>query len=344
MKKLKMCSILSAILAFSVLLSACGGSTSTSTESNSKSGDKKEYTIKVSYENQPGEPVDLAAHEWKRLAEEKSKGQIKMELYPSSQLGSKADMIEQMKLGTGVIQIADASFLMDYVPDIGILSAPYLADSYDDLQKLTKSEWFAGLDKELQGKGLHMVTTNWIYGDRHLITQKPIKKPSDLKGLKIRVPNNQLSIKTIEKMGATPTPMPLGEVYPAIAQGVIDGMENPLPVIHGSKVYENAKHVTLTGHVNMLLQWVAGQTFIETLPEDLVKVLKETGNEAGEFQNKSMLEVNEKLVEDLKKAGVTISEVDQPAFREAVKDIYSDVESWSPGLYEKVQKTIKEGK
>lgn len=322
-------------LCISMILVGCG-------KSEGASGKKDVYTIKIGYENQPGEPVDLAAQEWKKLAEEKSNGKIKIELYPSSQLGSKQDAIEQMKTGANIIHIADASFLMDYVPDIGILSAPYLSENYEDLFKVTDSDWFKGLEKDLQSQGLHIVSTKWIYGDRHLITTKEVKEPKDLKGLKVRVPSNPLSIKIMEKMGATATPLPLGEVYPSIAQGVIDGMENPLPVIQGSKVYEKAKFLSVTGHTNMIIQWIAGQSYMESLPEDVMKVLKETGDEAGKFMEEKVKESEESVLKDLKDAGVTVVEPDKKAFKEATKSVYEEMDEWSPGLYDKVQKILKQ--
>ncbi|MBT2699961.1 C4-dicarboxylate TRAP transporter substrate-binding protein [Bacillus sp. ISL-40] len=335
MKKRGSVILLVLCLCISMVLAGCG-------KSKTASKEKDVYTVKIGYENQPGEPLDLAAQEWKRLAEEKSKGKIKVELYPSSQLGSKQDVIEQMKTGANIIHIADASFLMDYVPDIGVLSAPYLTDSYEDLFKVTDSDWFKGLEKDLQKEGIHIVTTKWIYGDRQLITTKPVKEPKDLKGLKVRVPSNPLAIKIMEKMGATATPLPLGEVYPSIAQGVIDGMENPLPVILGSKVYEKAKFLSLTAHTNMIIQWIAGQSYMESLPDDVAKVLKETGDESGKFMEKKVKESEVSVLKDLKDAGVEIVEPDKAAFKEATKAVYKEMDEWSPGLYDKIQKIIKE--
>lgn len=326
-------------LLFPMVLAACGGN---GADSSGQGNDSKVYTVKIAYENNPGEPLDVAAREWKKLAEEKSGGRLKLELYPSSQLGSKMDVIEQMKSGSNVITHADASFLMDYVPDFGILSAPYLTENYDQLLKLTKSDWFKDMEKQLQAKGLHIVTTNWIYGTRHLITNKQVTKPEDLQGMKIRVPNNQLFIKTMEEMGATPTPMPLGEVYTALSQGVVDGAENPLPVIVGSKTYEQAKYLALTGHIHMISQWIAGQQFIESLPEDIRNILKETADQAGEYMNKLVADADKDAINEMKAAGVKVNEVDQQAFREAVKDIYNQFPEWSPGLYDKIQQILQQ--
>jgi tripartite ATP-independent transporter DctP family solute receptor len=336
------------VMILSAMLAGCSGGGSegaSGSEGDSSNGggesDDKTYTVKVSYENQPGEPIDEAAKKWKEYATEMSDGKLEIELYPSSQLGSKKDVIEQGMSGANVIQIADASFLQDYVPEIGILSAPYLTDSYDQLFKVIDSDWFKGLDQELQDKGLHIVSTTWIYGDRHLITSEPVSKPADLKGMKLRVPNNKLAIQTIEYMGGTATPMPLGDVYPSIQQGVVDGMENPLPVIYGSKVHEQAKHVSLTGHMNMLIQWVAGQAYIETLPDDIVTALKDSAEKAGEYMNQTGEEAAAETLEKLKAEGVTIHEVDKEVFKEATLGVYDEFPEWD-GLYEKIQEISSE--
>lgn len=358
----KMSGLFAVVLVLSLVLAACGGGNNSGGQQASSGGsgggtsqgqsanqsqgsdaqDDKVYTINISYENNPGEPVDLAVQEWKRLAEEKSGGRLILETYPSSQLGSKVDVIEQMMTGANVIAIADASFLMDYVPDLGIVSGPYLTENYDQLFKLTQSDWFKEQEAKLQEKGLHIVTTKWIYGTRHMVVNKPVTKPEDFKGMKIRVPNNQLFIKTIEGMGGTPTPMPWGDVYPALSQGVVDGAENPLPVLYGSKMHEQAKYVALTEHIQMISQWIAGQQFIESLPDDIVAILKETGDLAGDVMNEMVMSADAETIEKLKEAGVTVNEVDVAAFRAAVEGIYSEFPEWTPGLFDKIQEIIRQ--
>ncbi|WP_199621492.1 C4-dicarboxylate TRAP transporter substrate-binding protein [Paenibacillus alkalitolerans] len=345
MNKKAFTAIFSMMLILSLVLAGCGtrgaetnNNPSASNSEESKT-DNKVYTMKVSYENNPGEPVDEAVNEWKRLAEEQSGGRLTLELYPSSQLGAKKDVIELMKTGTNVIAIADASFLADYVPDFGILAAPYLADDFEKLFKATQSDWFKDLEQQLQGKGLHIVTTKWNYGVRHLLTKNAVASPADLNGLKIRVPNADMSIKAFEAMGATPTPMPLGEVYPALSQGVVHGAENPLPVLYGAKLHEQAKHLSLTGHQIVVSQWLAG-SYIETLPEDLMQILKETGDKAGEVMNEIVKNADEDMIKKMEQEGVTVSEVDRELFREAAKGVYDQFPEWSPGLYDKVQEII----
>ena len=112
-----------------------------------------------------------------------------------------------------------------------------------------------------------------------MLATKAATKPEDLKGLKIRVPNIRLSNEMMNAMGATATPMPLAEAYPALMQGVINGAENPIPVLYGGKMFEGAKFLLMTRHQVNLSSWIAGTGFIKKLPPEIVKMLKETGEE-----------------------------------------------------------------
>ncbi|MBS1155464.1 MAG: siaP [Proteobacteria bacterium] len=299
------------------------------------------YTIKVAYENNPGEPLDLAAKEWARAFKEKTKGQAELQLFPSSALGAKKDVMQQMQLGSGVITITDGGFLADYVPDFGILMGPYLANDYKDLFKLAKSPWFADMSNKLAGKGLRIVTSNWLYGTRHFLLKKPAKTPSELKGVKLRSPNNRIQIEAIQSMGATPTPMPLSDVYPALSTGVIDGTESPINVFYSMKAYETAKYLVKTAYIHNISQWVIGEKYYAKLPADIQKALMESADIGGNFMTNSVVSAEQDAVEKLKKEGVTIIEVDREAFKKAAMVTYSKFPEWTPGLYEKVQGYMK---
>lgn len=321
---------------FLLVLTACGSKgEQTSTGGSSESAEK--VTINIAYGNQPGEPLDLQAKKWKELAEEKSNGKLELKLYPSSQLGSEKDVVEQAIMGNNVIILTGYDFLMDYVPDAGIFTAPYLTDNFDDLLYLTTTDWFKGLNDQLKDEGIEIVNTNTIYGARHLMTTEPVTSPEDLKGMKIRVPNNQMYIKSFEALGATPTPMPLADLYTALQQGLVDGAENPLPVLNGSKTQEVAKHLALTEHTKILSPWIAGTSFIETIPEDLVEILIETGNEAGEYGRGVTEEEAEKVLAQFETEGIEIHKVDLGEFKEAAESVYTAFPDWTPNLYEDVQ-------
>ena len=121
-------------------------------------------------------------------------------------------------------------------------------------------------------------------------------------------------------MGATATPMPLAEAYPALMQGVINGAENPIPVLYGGKMFEGAKFLLMTRHQVNLSSWIAGTSFIKKLPPEIVKMLKETGEEAGKFLDKENEVADKEAVKKMEAAGVKVVEVDRAAFKSVMKD------------------------
>ncbi|WP_077214961.1 C4-dicarboxylate TRAP transporter substrate-binding protein [Bacillus dakarensis] len=325
---------------FLVALTACGSGEEASSDSTESKDSDKKISINVAYGNQPGEPLDQQAKKWKELAEEKSGGKLELKLYPSSQLGSEKDVVEQAIMGNNVIIFTGYDFLMDYVPDAGIYTAPYLTESFDDLLYLTTTDWQKELVEKLKAEGIEIVNTNTVYGARHLMTTEPVTSIDDLKGMKIRVPNNQMYIKTFESLGATPTPMPLADLYTSLQQGLVDGAENPLPVLNGTKTQEVAKHLTLTEHTKIISPWIAGTSFVETIPADLYEILVETGIEAGEFGREVTEKEAEEVLAQFKEEGIEVHEVDLAPFKEAAKEVYTGFPNWSPNLYETVQELL----
>jgi tripartite ATP-independent transporter DctP family solute receptor len=303
--------------------------------------DSEIITIKVAYGNQPGEPVDLAAREWARLVQQRSGGRVVLQLFPSNQLGSQKDVTEQAMMGGNVVQITDPAFLMDMVPDMGILAGPFLCDSYDEVLYLIETDWWKQLEQELRQRGLRIVAGNWLYGTRHTLASKPVHTPGDFRGMKIRCPNADMMIRAIEGMGATPAPMALSDLYPALAQGVVDGAENPLPVLYGAKLHEQAKYCSLTGHILILSQFVGGEPFFASLPQDVQDLLEETGREAGLYMNDLIVRAEAETVGKLKAEGVAFNEVDKTAFRDASRSVYDSFPLWTPGLYDDVADLIE---
>lgn len=333
--------ILFSFFAACVLLLVGCGEANNSTENASK---KEPVVVNIAHGNNPDEPIALMAEKWKELAAEKSNGMLELNIYPSSQLGSEKDVVEQAIMGNNVVIFTGYDFLMDYVPDAGILTAPYLTDDFDELIHLTTTDWFDDLERELNEEKIEIVNTTTIYGERHLMTADPVETPEDLKGKKIRVPNNSMYINTFKALGASPTPIPLSDTYTSLQQGLIDGAENPLPVLEGSKTNEVAKHLTLTEHTKILSPWIAGTEFIQSLPDETVEILKESGNEAAIYGRKVMEEVDEQVLEDFKAQGIEIHEVDLEPFRERAEAVYTSFPGWTDNLYETVKSRLEESK
>lgn len=304
--------------------------------------------LRVGYGNNPGEPFDLGCHKWKELIEERSGGKFKIELYPSSQLGSKDDVMDQMVAGEPVCTLTDGAFFYDRgVKDMGIVFGPFLFDNWDQAFKLNASQWYQDQSKQVEEKAhLKIIGADWKYGARHTLTTKPINKVEDFKGMKIRVPTNNIQVKGFEVLGATPTPMALGEVYTSLQQGTIDGVENPLAVLYNGKFHEVAKYLLLDGHVFNITNLVVGTDFYNSLTPEQQKLLVETCHEAGLYQNKIVEDSEAEILAKFKAEGVTVVDP-SPEFKKALvetsKKFYSlpDFKDWTPGLYDTVKKAMQ---
>ena len=308
-----------------------------------------EVVLRVGYGNNPGEPFDLGCHKWKELIEQRSGGKFKIELYPSSQLGSKDDVMDQMVAGEPVATLTDGAFYYDRgVKDMGIVFGPFLYENWDQAFKLNASQWFkAQSDKVAEIAHLKIIGPDWRYGARHTLTTKTVTKLADLKGMKIRVPTNNIQVKGFEVLGATPTPMALGDVYTSLQQGTIDGVENPIPVLYNGKFHEVAKYLLLDAHVYNVTNIVVGTDFYDSLTPEQQKLLVETCHDAGVYQNEIVEKTEKELLEKFKQEGVTVTEP-SPEFKkeliEASKKFYELPEfqkEWTPGLYETVKKAMQ---
>ncbi|MES3675169.1 C4-dicarboxylate TRAP transporter substrate-binding protein [Halomonas elongata] len=297
--------------------------------------------IRVAYGNQPGEPVDVAVKEWAKNVKEASDGELTLSAFPASQLGAETDVMEQARFGAPIITITAYSNFMSSVPDLSVLDAPYLAESFDDKLKVFDSEWFAEQSDKVEDAGYHIVIPNAVYGTRHLLSREPATTPEAIDGVKVRVQNSPMYVEAMRAMGATPTPMSLGDVYPALAQGMVDGVENPTPVLFGGKFHEVVQHLNLTGHMNTVAPFVTGKTFWNQLSEENQKILTETGQDMAIHLRDLVERSSQQSLKKLKDAGVKVHEVDPQPFRErAAEQVPAAFPQWSNGLYEKVRQII----
>lgn len=342
------------IVAVACSLAACGGGNKNQDNSAAMSkteGQEKKpaeitpIEIQIGYEMNPGEPMDIACQKWKELVEEKSGRTMVVELFPSSQLGNKDDLMDQMIAGEAVITTGSAGYFADRgAPDMGITFGPYMFENWEELDKLLASDWWSEQCGILENQGIK-VLTSWRFGERHTMTTKPVNSAEDFKGLKIRVPSNKIQVEGFNVLGAAPVPMALGEVYTSLQQGTVDGLENPLATLYAGKFQEVAKYLVLDGHIKDFTSWACGDIFFESLTTEQKEILVSSAIEAGVLNNETAEKAHMEALENMKKEGVTVVEVDYEELREATKGFYEleiFQEVWSDGLYEKVQKIIRE--
>ena len=172
---------------------ADAGTTAAAADSGSADAD---IVLQVAFENSISEPVGQGWVKAQEIIKEKSGGTMAIEVYPDSQLGDKSSLIDSMLLGENVCTLADGAFYADYgVPDFGIVFGPFLFDSWEQCWTLIESDWYKDQCAKLEEKGLKLIASNWIYGERHTLTNVPVNTVDDLKGLKIRVPSNEIQSK-----------------------------------------------------------------------------------------------------------------------------------------------------
>ncbi|MCI8423588.1 MAG: TRAP transporter substrate-binding protein DctP [Lawsonibacter sp.] len=359
MKK-KLALLLSAALCLSLLAScggkpaSSGGATSSggtyggtssgaasSTPATAPSGDT--VTIQIGFENTLEEPIGQAVQKWAELLEEQSGGAMKLELFANSALGSKSELIDQMVMGENIITIADGAFYADYgVPDMGIMYGPFFFETWDDVWALLDSDWYAEKCQELADKGLTILASNWVYGERELMTKTKVVTPADVAGQKIRLANSQIYVEGFNALGATAVPMALGDVYTALQNGTLDGVENPLSTLYGQSFQEVTKYILMTGHIKNFTTWCIGTSYLNTLTADQQALLVKTGEEAGLYNNELQAAANDDYAQKMIDAGVEITELTEEQIAEwkaAAQSFYEmgSTFGWSDGLYQTTQ-------
>ncbi len=318
-------SILSWIVVISMLLmAAC----SNSTDADGKSDDKV-YTLKVGTALTETDPIYQGLVEFKEKVEERTDDKVKIEIFGSGSLGEDKDILEQAKVGTNVAVLVDSGRLAEMVPEIGILSAPYIVDNFDEANKVAKSDLFKGWSDQLaKDHNLQILSFNWYQGDRHLLTNKPIMKPEDLKGVTLRTPGAEVWLETIKAMGASPAGMAWSEVYPAIQQGVIDGAEAQHPATYGAKLYEVIDHISKTGHFQLITGVVASGDWMADLPKEYQEIIYEEALKAGESASHKTEEMLADFEQKMIDEGVEVHEVDVEPFKEATDIVYEKIDGY----------------
>lgn len=281
------------------------------------------YTLRVGTVLAPGDPLVVAAESMKKGIEERSNGEVEVQIYPSSQLGDTQDMIDQARAGANVATFIEGSRMAPFVDKFNVLVAPYVFGDITEAEKFVASDTFKGWTEELREKtGLKLLSFNWYQGARNFLTQKPVEKPADLEGVRIRTIGEPLWIETIGAMGAVPTPLAWAEVYPSIQLGAIDGAEAQPSAIWGAKLYEVVKHVTVTEHILLMSGLVMSDEWFKKLPAELQTIVAEEAEKAGKLALDTNVNQTEKIFGDIEATGVKVSKIDKAPFQAAVAPVY----------------------
>lgn len=302
--------------------------------------DSDARVLRLSHTYEPSHPFETCGVA--AINESLSGSGLQIESYPSSQLGSEAEALEQVASGSLDATFAGAAFLGTWYEDAGVLDAPYLFDDVDSFFENIDSDAIQEIWGGLEEKSGLAVESSWYFGTRQVSANKPVREPADLEGVKLRTPDAPLYITGIADMGGTATPMALDEVYTSLQQGAIDGQEAPVPNFDSMGLAEVQDYVNLTGHIVQASNVVTSSDVLASFSEDEL-VAWETALDAGkEAAQQCILDEEQEIVEKWATDGAVevVDDVDTAAFAEAVRSQLPDQVSFGD-LYTKIVESQK---
>lgn len=287
--------------------------------------------IKFSHVLAVDTPKGKAAEYFKKLAEERTKGRVRVEVYPNSILYKDKEEIEALQLGAvQMLAPALSKFGPLGIRDFEVFDLPYMFDNYEELHKITLGPVGAGLLKKLEPKGI-VGLAYWDNGFKQMSSNKPMKKPEDAKGQKLRIPSSKVIDAQMRALGAMPQTMAYSEVYQAMQTGVVDGSENTHSNFFTGKHHEVQKYLTLTDHGYLGYAVIVNKKFWDGLNPEIRKILEGAVKDATTYNNEIAQKENDQALEGVRKAGKTqmiaLTPDDKLAWKKAtikVHDQFSD--------------------
>ncbi len=292
------------------------------------------YVLKFNHVLSPTGPYHQGFLKWAQAVEERTNGDFKIEVYHSAQLGVEEDILEQIRAGANIGQNTDSARMGMYVREIAVMNAAYFIDFMgaktpeevmEVLQKIknspTMQKWLTELEQKY---GFKVLSFMWVQGYRHFFTNKPIRKPEDLRGLRIRTPAAPIWQESIRALGAQPVALNFGEIYTGVQTKAVDGAELVYENIDSGKLYEVLKYGSETGHILLINFEVVSAKWFNSLPPEYQKILVEECDKAGiETSLRIMKELDAYYKQQVISKGLqVITDVDKQAFMQAAEQCY----------------------
>ncbi|TBN13207.1 TRAP transporter substrate-binding protein [Hyunsoonleella pacifica] len=299
--------------------------------------DENEKVLYLAHTLPQTHPVHKGIVEFQKILNEKSNGDLTIKIFPDAQLGSEREVLELLQIGSVAITKVSAATLSNFVPEYHVLGIPYLFRDKQHMFDVLEGP----VGKSILEKGEKFWLRGLCYydaGSRSFYTSnKAVRTPEDLKGLKIRVMNNQMAINMVNSLGGAATPMAYGELYTAIQQGVVDGAENNPPSFVSSNHYEISKYYTLDEHSSVPDVLLIGTKQWEKLSEQEKTWVQEAANESAQAQKKFWKASVDESMKIAKEAGVEIIIPEKSLFAEQSKSVLEEFKKEHPELIQLVK-------
>ena len=287
--------------------------------------------IKFSHVVAVDTPKGKAAEQFKKLAEEGTKGRVKVEVYPNSTLFKDGEEMEALSLGSvQLLAPSVAKFGPLGAREFEVFDLPYIFDSFAELHKVTEGPAGAALFKKLDSKGI-LGLAYWDNGFKQFSANRMLKLPADMKGLKMRIQSSKVLEAQIRALGGIPQVMAFSEVYQALQTGVVDGTENPPSNMYTQKMHEVQKHMIMSDHGVIEYAVITNKKFWEGLPPDIRAALDAAMKEATRYGNSIAKQENDQAFEKIKASGKTAIYTPTPqekdAWKKALTPVHKEMES-----------------
>nr|WP_309100010.1 DctP family TRAP transporter solute-binding subunit [Fredinandcohnia onubensis] len=326
-----------------IVTAACGGNEETSTETgNNNSGYKGEsYEWKIGYNTPENSTRGAAAKAFKEVIEEKTGGKVMIEIFAGEILGSEQEMLEQVRSGALDMQLAGGGGMQNIIPEYSVLALPFMVQNFEEAYAVLDGEIGDELKAKAEEKGYKVLTHTDLGFAQITNSVHPVKTPEDLKGLKIRSPQEPTSVETFTQLGAAVTTMAFTEVYMGLQQNVIDGQFNPLDAIYESNFHEVQDHLTLTNHFYYHVNFIMNNELFSSLDEELQGIVLEAAEAAQKASRDYTQQKHEEMLDELGKDLEIVTDPDLDAFSEKI-DYSAFHEFVGKDFLEKTQKFIED--
>lgn len=319
-------------VALTAALAGCGSSPGSGNGGTSGPSGGDSRTIKLALGDPAKSSVGVTADHYADEVADRTGGSIQVKTYPDGTLfgGDQNAAVNLLGNGTLDCTIISTSVYASFNPNMNAMSLPFLFDNTEQFTKYLQGKPGQKLLDSLEKQGIHGIEI-FTRTPRHITNSvRPIEEPSDLKGIKIRVPQNELWVKFFGSLGANPTPMDFTEVYTALQTGTIDAQENPLEVPVSNKFFEVQEYLSLTGHIRDGFILGCNQGLWDSLSAEQQKSMKEAAKATAEFKIEYDEKQAEKTLADLEEKGVKVNDLTpeaKEAFQEAAQKVYPQFKS-----------------
>jgi TRAP-type transport system periplasmic protein len=303
-------------------------------------GAAQTVNLKLGHAVAPEHPYHLGAVKFAELIGQRTANKVKIDVYPSTQLGNERDMVEGLQLGTIDLVVTSTGPLGGFVPRMFVVDLPFLFRDRDHAYKVLDGTIGRELLDAFSPKGIRGLAF-WENGFRQITNNvRAIEKPEDLKGIKLRTMENKVHLASFRAFGASPTPMAWSEVYTALQQKTIDGQENPVAIIYTQKIYEVQKYLTLTGHFYSPTPLLMSLKAFNALPNETQKIFLDTAIECATYERNLLRDSESKQLSEIKAKGMQITTPNKKPFQDAAASVYREFEGqFGKEMIEKIAAT-----